>query len=65
MRAADGRDGEQPSLVRRLLNFFAMLFGTDINRRLGDTVAGKECSVVSDEPSLVGGLYRVVLPRRS
>lgn len=59
------RDGAQPSAGRRLLNMVSTLFGTDINRRLEDMRAGQACAVVSDEPSLAGGLYRVVLLKRS
>jgi ubiquinone/menaquinone biosynthesis C-methylase UbiE len=58
-------DGKRPSLGRRLMNIFSTLFGTDINRRLGDMLAGQACSVVSDEPSLLRGMYRVVLLRRA
>ncbi|MCU0694171.1 MAG: hypothetical protein MUF54_22490, partial [Polyangiaceae bacterium] len=50
----------RPSLGRRLLNFFSTAFGTDINQRLVDMIARQPCSVVSDEPSLLGGMYRVV-----
>jgi ubiquinone/menaquinone biosynthesis C-methylase UbiE len=57
-------DGERPPFGRRLLNVFSTLFGTDINRRLGDMLAGQSCSVVSDEPSLLHGMYRVILLRR-
>jgi phosphatidylethanolamine/phosphatidyl-N-methylethanolamine N-methyltransferase len=59
------REDERPSLGRRLLNVITTLFGTDINRRLGDMLAGQPCSVVSDEPSLLGGMYRVVLLSRN
>jgi ubiquinone/menaquinone biosynthesis C-methylase UbiE len=58
-------DGERPALGRRLLNVFSTLFGTDINRRLADMLAGQACSVVSNEPSLLHGMYRVVLLRRN
>jgi ubiquinone/menaquinone biosynthesis C-methylase UbiE len=54
------QDGRRPSLGRRLLNFFSTAFGTDINQRLVDMIARQPCSVVSDEPSLLGGMYRVV-----
>jgi ubiquinone/menaquinone biosynthesis C-methylase UbiE len=57
-------DGSSPSLRRRLANVGSTLFGTNINRRLGDIVGGQRCSVVSDEPSLLDGMYRVVLLRR-
>lgn len=53
-------DGARPSLRRRLANGITTLFGTDINRRLGDIVTGQPCEVVRDEPSLLGGVYRVI-----
>jgi ubiquinone/menaquinone biosynthesis C-methylase UbiE len=56
--------GARPALGRRLGNVVTTAFGTDITRRLGDVLAGQPCSVVSDEPSLLGGMYRVVLARR-
>lgn len=43
------------------MNFFSTLFSTDIDRRLVDMIAGPPYSVVSDEPSLFRGMYRVVL----
>ena len=57
-------DGSQPGGARRLSNAFSTLLGTDINRRLGDTIAGFPCEVVRDEPSVLGGMYRVILLRR-
>jgi ubiquinone/menaquinone biosynthesis C-methylase UbiE len=56
-------DTSRPSLVRRLSNVFSTLLGTDINRRLGDVIAGLPCELVHDEPSILGGMYRVVLLR--
>jgi ubiquinone/menaquinone biosynthesis C-methylase UbiE len=57
-------DGSTPTVLRRLANLGATMLGTDINRRLGDILAGQPCEIVSDEPSLFGGMYRVVLLRR-
>lgn len=54
-------DGERPSRVRRLANHVSSAVGTDITRRLGDILHGMPCRVVHDEPSILGGLYRVVL----
>lgn len=54
-------EGTQPSPARRLTNVFSTLFGTDINRRLGDLMAGLPCRMEIDEPSLAAGLYRVIL----
>ncbi len=58
-------DGNQASPARRLINIFSTLFGTDINRRLGDLMHGCPCRIVHEEPSLGGGLYRVVLLRKT
>jgi phosphatidylethanolamine/phosphatidyl-N-methylethanolamine N-methyltransferase len=57
-------DGSQPTLGRRVGDLVTTMLGTSITRRLGDILAGQPCSVVSDEPSLLGGMYRVVLLRR-
>jgi phosphatidylethanolamine/phosphatidyl-N-methylethanolamine N-methyltransferase len=46
---------------RRLFNFFSTLIGTDITRRLSDLSAGADARIVHDEPSLLGGAYRIVL----
>ncbi|MFC1642791.1 class I SAM-dependent methyltransferase [Myxococcota bacterium] len=54
-------DNSTPSLSRRLANIFSTLFGTNINRRLGDVVSGHPCRIEYDEPSILGGMYRVVL----
>jgi ubiquinone/menaquinone biosynthesis C-methylase UbiE len=56
-------DNSAPSLVRRLANVFSTIFGTNINRRLGDIVSGFPCAVARDEPSILGGMYRVALLR--
>ncbi len=58
-------DGSRPSLGRRLSNAFSTLLGTDINRRFGDIIEGLPCDLVHDEPSILGGMYRVVLLRGS
>lgn len=49
------------TLGRRLLNLGSMLFGTDITRRFGDLARGLNVQVVHDEPSLLHGMYRVIL----
>ena len=43
------------------MNFFSTLFGTDITRRFGDITAGCDCEVLKNEPSLMDGIYRVIL----
>jgi phosphatidylethanolamine/phosphatidyl-N-methylethanolamine N-methyltransferase len=49
--------------LRRLLNASARWFGTDINRRLSDLLAGSDYSVEQNLPSLGRGVYRVVVVR--
>lgn len=58
-------EGTRPSLRRRIANAATTAFGTDINRRLGEIVAGQPCVVEVNEPSLLGGAYRVLLLRRA
>ena len=58
-------EGKNPSLVRKFLNYFSTLFGTDINRRPSDLMKDCPCETVHDEPSIGGGLYRAILIRRS
>jgi ubiquinone/menaquinone biosynthesis C-methylase UbiE len=57
-------EGKNPSVVRRFLNFFSTFLGTDINRRLSDLMANCACRVRHDEPSIAGGMYRVILFNR-
>jgi phosphatidylethanolamine/phosphatidyl-N-methylethanolamine N-methyltransferase len=54
-------DSGQPGLGRRLLNLGSTFFGTDITRRFSDLAHGTGIRVVCDEPSLLGGAYRVIL----
>lgn len=51
----------EPSLARRAANAVTNFFATDINRRLGDILDGAPLRVVHDEPSVFGGLFRVVI----
>ena len=46
---------------RRLVNQIAMLLGTDITRKLSDIVDETAVSIISDEPSMFGGQYRVIV----
>ncbi len=58
-------DNQSPSPVRALLNLGANLLGTDINRHLGDMLAGTECTISLSEPSLFNGMYRIiVIPKK-
>jgi phosphatidylethanolamine/phosphatidyl-N-methylethanolamine N-methyltransferase len=54
-------DDRQPGLVRRVLNRFSTVLGTDINRRLGDLLTGTGWKILRDTPSIFHGTYRVVL----
>lgn len=56
-------DGAEPTTRRRLVNLVSTLLGTDINRRLVDIVSGLDCEIVRNEPSILGGMYRVVVLR--
>lgn len=57
-------EGSAPPLGRRIANLGSTLFGTDINRRLGDILADAPCELLFDEPSVFGGMFRVILLRR-
>jgi phosphatidylethanolamine/phosphatidyl-N-methylethanolamine N-methyltransferase len=54
------RDGERPSIGRRLLNLVAKPLFTDINRHLGAIIAGTRLEVIRDEPAAFTGWYRVI-----
>jgi ubiquinone/menaquinone biosynthesis C-methylase UbiE len=54
-------EGKSASPVRKFFNFFSTLLGTDINRRLSDIMRGCPCEVTREEPSIGGGMYRVIL----
>lgn len=49
---------------RRLLNLFTTLIGTDINRRFSDLAVGAGFTMLRDEPSLLGGAYRIIEVRK-
>lgn len=56
-------DNQPPSLPRQLLNLLTTAFGTAIDRQLGDLLASAPCRVISNQPSILNGQYRVVLLR--
>ncbi len=58
-------DGGTLSIGRKVMNFFSTLFGTDINRRMSDLMKGCPCVVTHDEPSILGGMYRVILLKKT
>lgn len=55
-------DEERPGLARRLVNPFARLLATDINRRLSDIVAASGAPLTKryDVPAGFGGFFRIV-----
>ncbi|HEY3407652.1 MAG TPA: methyltransferase domain-containing protein [Propionicimonas sp.] len=57
-------DGTNPSRLRRVLSRLTAVFGTEVDRRLEDILAGAPCVVVHNEPSILHGQYRVVLLAR-
>ncbi|HEX2120364.1 MAG TPA: methyltransferase domain-containing protein [Thermoanaerobaculia bacterium] len=57
-------DDRAPSLPRRIANVVTRFFATEINRRIGEIVAGTGLEVVRDEPSIFGGMFRVLLLHR-
>jgi phosphatidylethanolamine/phosphatidyl-N-methylethanolamine N-methyltransferase len=58
-------EGEQPSLFRRVLNWFSTLLGTDITRRLGEMLPGSGVNIVQQETSILGGKYQVILLKQA
>ena len=58
-------EGQPVAGSRRVLSAMSSAFGTTIDRRLGDLIVGQSCRIVSNEPSIFGGQYRVVLLRRT
>lgn len=57
-------EGKPASPIRKMVNFFSTIMGTDINRRLSDITRGCPCEVTHNEPSIAGGVYRVILLRK-
>lgn len=57
-------DGRKPSLGRRCANALSTAFGTDITRSFGDLARGLDLTIALDEPSLLGGMYRILLIRK-
>jgi phosphatidylethanolamine/phosphatidyl-N-methylethanolamine N-methyltransferase len=53
------------SPFRRSLNWFSTAFGTDITRRFSTMLEGSGGMVVSQEPSILGGQYKIILLRKT
>lgn len=58
-------EAARPTPLRRLLNRLTEFFGTDITRRFGAISADTPCRLVRDEPSLLGGAYRIKLLQKT
>jgi len=58
-------EGRPVSARRRALSAMSTIFGTAVDRRLSDILADQPCRLLSNEPSIAGGQYRVVLLRRT
>lgn len=52
-------DDQRPSMKRRLLNMIAKPLFSDMNRRLGPLIAGRQVTVEHDDPVAFGGMYRI------
>lgn len=57
-------DDGSASLLRRMVNVLTNVFATEINRRLGDILRDTDLRVLTNEPSLFGGTFRVVIATR-
>jgi len=57
-------EGKSPSIVRKILNWFSTLFGTDITRRFGEIFVGCSGEVIREEASILKGMYRIILLRK-
>ncbi len=54
-------DDKTSNPIRALLNLGAKLLGTDINRQLGKILSGTKYVITLNEPSLLNGMYRIIL----
>jgi phosphatidylethanolamine/phosphatidyl-N-methylethanolamine N-methyltransferase len=54
-------EGGRLSTLRRMLNWFSTLLGTDITRRFEDILRGSGAIVVQQESSILGGKYQIAL----
>lgn len=57
-------DDERASIARRAVNLIMKPMFSDMNRRLGPLLDGKEIEVERDEPGPFGGMYRIVTLRK-
>ncbi len=56
--------GSRASSVRRILNWFSTLFGTDITRHFGELFEGCGGEILREEASILKGMYRIILIKR-
>ena len=52
------------SPARIIFNLFSTFLGTDINRCLSELLLGCPCMITHDEPSIGGGMYRVIMLKK-
>ncbi len=57
-------DGGKPSLLLRLANPLASLFGTEITRKLGMLLAQIPLQIVHQEPAGLKGLFKIAVIRK-
>ncbi len=58
------KEGDNPSLARRILNVFTRTFFTDINRNFNEIISGTSFKIEQDEPAAFGGNFRIILLRK-
>ncbi|ARS35875.1 class I SAM-dependent methyltransferase [Pontibacter actiniarum] len=57
-------DGQEPSVLRRLLNHLAGTLFSDINRRIGNIISHTRLQQELNEPAALGGAFRLVRLRK-
>lgn len=57
-------EGLPVSPIRKFINLFSTLLGTDINRSLSEMMRGCPCRIAHEEPSIGSGMYRVILLKK-
>jgi phosphatidylethanolamine/phosphatidyl-N-methylethanolamine N-methyltransferase len=57
-------DNQAPSWGRKLINLFAKVIATDINRQLGAILRGTSLRIDHEESAGFGGLFKIVLVRK-
>jgi phosphatidylethanolamine/phosphatidyl-N-methylethanolamine N-methyltransferase len=55
---------KEPGLLRRALNIFTSLIGTDITRNFADISKGIKFKVLKDEAGIFGGNYRTIIIKK-